>query len=71
MSESEALSYVQASALVLGLPLSADRAQRVATHLQRTAALAERLEQFPLTPEDELAEIYHPQRPEPGQDSKR
>ncbi|HCY16015.1 MAG: hypothetical protein A2Z93_06635 [Curvibacter sp. GWA2_64_110] len=71
MSESEALSYVQASALALGLPLSADRAQRVAIHLQRTAALAERLEQFPLTPEDELAEIYHPQRPEPGQDSKR
>ena len=60
MSESEALSYVIASAAALDLPLDEARAQRVATHLQRTAALAGPLMKLPLAPEAELAEIYCP-----------
>ncbi|MFN4359469.1 MAG: DUF4089 domain-containing protein [Hylemonella sp.] len=60
MSEAEALSYVIASAAALQLPLEAAQAQRVAGHLQRTAAIAAPLMQLPLAPEDELAEIYRP-----------
>jgi Protein of unknown function (DUF4089) len=63
MNETQTLAYVQASAAALGVPLDAARAQRVAGHLQRTAALAQLLEQFPLAPEDELAEIYCPDWP--------
>ncbi len=62
MTESQALNYVQASATALGLTLDAARAQRVATHLQRTAGMAAQLEQFALDVHDEPAEIYHPQR---------
>jgi hypothetical protein len=60
MTDEQTLAYVQAAASALGLPLPPDRAQRVATHLARTAALAQLLENFPLGPEDELAEIYKP-----------
>ncbi|MDP3700751.1 MAG: DUF4089 domain-containing protein [Hylemonella sp.] len=65
MNEAETLNYVQASAMALGLPLDAERAQRVAAHLQRTAAMAGLLEAFPMTPEDELAQIYCPAPPRP------
>lgn len=54
------LSYVQLTAPLLALPLDAQRAQRVAQHLARTAALAALLEEVPLRPEDEPAEIYCP-----------
>lgn len=60
MSEADTLAYVKASATVLGIPLDADRAQRVAAHLERTAAMAALLEQVPLAPEDELVEIFNP-----------
>ena len=63
MNEEQTLAYVKASGVALGLPLDAARAARVAAHLQRTAALAQLLEQFPLAPEDELAEIYCPDWP--------
>jgi hypothetical protein len=63
MTEAEVLGYVQASAAALGLPLDAARARRVAGHLQRTAAMAQLLEQFPLAVDDELAEIYCPHPP--------
>lgn len=66
MSEAEALSYVIASAAALDLPLDEARAQRVATHLQRTAAMATPLMKLPLTPEAELAEIYCPAPPRNG-----
>lgn len=66
MSESEALSYVIASAAALDLPLDAARAQRVALNLQRTAAMAAPLMKLPLAPEVELAEIYCPASPRPG-----
>ena len=60
MSEAEALSYVIASAAALELPLDPTRAQRVAVHLHRTAGLAAQLQAWPLTPEDEPAEVYRP-----------
>jgi Protein of unknown function (DUF4089) len=63
MNEEQTLAYVQAAAVALALPLDSDRAARVAVHLHRTAALAQLLEKFPLSPEDELAEIYCPDRP--------
>jgi hypothetical protein len=66
MNNDLALAYVRASAAALGLPLDTARAQRVAGHLQRTAALAQLLEQSALGPDDELAEIYKPKPPRPS-----
>jgi len=60
VNETETLAYVKASAAVLGVPMDDARAQRVAGHLERTAALAALLESVPLAPEDELAEIFNP-----------
>ena len=60
MTETQVLAYVKASAIAQGLVLDDDRAQRVATHLARTAHLAQLLEGAPMTVEDELAEIYKP-----------
>ena len=60
MSEDELLAYVRASANLLQLPLSEARAQAVALHLGRTAALARLLEAAPLEAEEEIAQIYCP-----------
>ena len=60
MTETQVLAYVKASAVAQGLVLDDERAQRVATHLARTALLAQLLEVAPMTVEDELAEIYKP-----------
>ena len=60
MNPSDVLSYVKASAALLALQLDDARAQRVAEHLMRTAALAQLLEDAPLSADDELAEIYSP-----------
>ena len=63
MTDAQVLAYVHASAAALNLPLDKARAQRVASQLLRTAALAQLLEQVPLAPDDELAEIYCPMPP--------
>lgn len=60
MNETDALNYVRASAVALDLPLDGARVLRVAGHLQRTAQMAQLLEEFDLGPELELAEIYKP-----------
>jgi hypothetical protein len=60
MNESEVLAYVKASAIAQGLSLDDARAQRVASHLARTAHLAELLDAAPLSVADEPAEIYKP-----------
>lgn len=60
MTDEQTLAYVQAAAVVLGLPLDADRAARVAGHLQRTTAMAQALQAFPLDDEAEPAEVYCP-----------
>ncbi|KRI01519.1 DUF4089 domain-containing protein [Curvibacter sp. PAE-UM] len=67
MNEEEVLAYVRATARALELPLDEARAQTVALHLGRTAALAQLLEAMPLGVEDEPAEIYRP-APFPQQD---
>lgn len=58
MQEQDILNYVQAAALTQGLQLDAQRAAAVAQHFGRTVAMARLLEQAPLAPELELAEIY-------------
>ena len=60
LTPDQVLAYVKASAALQGLPLDEARAQRVAAQLARTAALAQLLDEVPLLPEDELAEIYRP-----------
>jgi hypothetical protein len=60
MNETQTLAYVQAAAVVVGLPLDDARAARVAVHLQRTAGLAATLEDIPLAPHDEPAELFCP-----------
>ena len=62
MTSEESLAYVQSAAALARLPLTPERALRVAAQLQRTAALAQLLDAFPLTPDDEPAELYCPDR---------
>lgn len=65
LSEAQALAYVQAAALVAGIPMPADRAQRVAFQLQQISRMAGSLNDLDLPPELELAEIYQlPRSPE-------
>lgn len=60
MTEEQTLAYVQAAAVVVGLPLDDAQIARVAMHLQRTAGLAATLEAIPLAPHDEPAELFCP-----------
>lgn len=60
MNETQLLAYVKASAVAQGLVLDDARAQRVASHLARTAHLAQLLEGFSLSVEAEPAELYQP-----------
>jgi hypothetical protein len=60
MDEARTLAYVQAAAVALDLPLDTERAARVAAHLQRTAAMAQALQAFPLDDDAEPAEVYRP-----------
>jgi hypothetical protein len=68
MEENEVLQYVKAAAVAVGLPLDAARAQAVAQHLGRTVAIARVLENAPMAPADELAEVFKP-APFPGEDA--
>ena len=60
MNQAEILTYVKSTAALLGIPMDAARAARVASHLQRTAAMAALLDAANLSVDDELAEIYCP-----------
>lgn len=60
MTDEQTLAYVKAVAVVVGLPLDEAQIARVAVHLQRTAGLAATLENIPLTPHDEPAELFCP-----------
>lgn len=60
MTDEQTLAYVRAVAAVVGLPLDEAQIARVAVHLQRTAGLAATLEDIPLAPHDEPAELFHP-----------
>lgn len=69
MEENEILDYVKASARALGLTLSDERANAVALHFGRSMAIARLLEQVPLAPHHELAQIYVP-APFPAEDGR-
>lgn len=69
MDETEILQYVHATAAVLRLPLAPERADAVAQHLGRSAAIARALDAAPLAPHEELAEIYRP-APFPREDAE-
>ncbi len=58
--DEEITAYVRTAAAVLALPLDEDQVRRVAVHLGRSAALAALLDEVPLAPHDEPAEIYCP-----------
>ena len=60
MNEADVLNYVKSTAALLGIPMDAARALRVASHLQRTAAMAALLDAANLSVDDELDEIYCP-----------
>ena len=60
MNQADVLNYVKSTAALLGIPMDAARAARVASHLQRTAAMAALLEAANLSEDYELAEIYCP-----------
>ncbi len=60
MKDSDVLAYVKATAALLALPLDEARAQRVATHLGRTALIADALLAYPLSHEAEPAEVFCP-----------
>ena len=60
MNQADVLNYVTSSAVLQGIPMDAARAARVASHLQRTAAMAALLDTANLSIDDELAEIYCP-----------
>lgn len=60
MEETEVLNYVKAAAQAVNLPLDEARAQAVAAHLGRTAAMAKLLDAAPMGPEHEPAEVYRP-----------
>jgi hypothetical protein len=60
MEEQDVRAYVNTAARLLGVPLDEAQTTRVATHLQRTAAMAELLETFPLLDDDEVVEVFCP-----------
>ena len=68
MEQDVLLAYVQAAAAALDLPLEPARAQAVAQHLARTAAMAALLDEADLAPHDEPAEVYRP-APFPAEDA--
>jgi hypothetical protein len=60
MTDDEALSYVKTMAAAIELPIDETRAKNVAMHLGRTFGMVTALKQYPLAPEDELAEVFRP-----------
>ena len=54
----QALNYVKAGAALHGLVLDEARVKAVAVHLARTAQMAHLLDATPMSPDDELAELY-------------
>ena len=60
MNTQAVLKYVHAAAEAVDLPLTADRAARVAEHLGRTVQMARLLEALPLAADEELSQLYVP-----------
>ena len=53
-------AYVRVAAPLMEFQLDDAQVLRISQHLQRTAAMAAQLQAVPLSPADELAEIYCP-----------
>lgn len=60
MSEAQALAYVRASAVALGMPMDEERLARVAGYLALSARFAALLDAADLGPEVEPAEVFCP-----------
>lgn len=60
MSPTEVQAYVRTAAQLLDVPMTAERCERVADHLGRTAQMARLLEEFALHEHEELAELFVP-----------
>jgi hypothetical protein len=60
MDNEATLNYVNSTAALLGLPMDAARAERVAGHLHRTRVMAALLDDAALPVDAELTEIYCP-----------
>jgi Protein of unknown function (DUF4089) len=71
MTDPDLLAYVNITASLLGVPMDAGRAERVAAHLQRTAAMAALLDGAALAPHDEIAEIYSPAAFQPTENVRK
>ena len=69
MTQESTLNYVTSTAALLGIPMDTARAERVASHLQRTVAMAALLDTADLSVEVELAEIYCPSAFNPNKSS--
>ena len=61
----EVQAYVRVAAPLMEFQLDDAQVLRISQHLQRTAAMAAQLQAVPLSPADELVEIYCP-APYPG-----
>jgi len=62
MTEEQLFKFVQANAMALNLPSDKERIARVAGHFQRTAAMAQQLDQVDFPADLEIAEIYCPKQ---------
>ena len=60
MNHESTLNYVTSAAVLLGIPMDAARAERVASHFKRTQAIAALLGSAELSITEELTEIYCP-----------
>jgi hypothetical protein len=60
MKDQFLLNYVFVAAEAVDLPLTTDRAERVAAHLSRTLQMARMLEEIPIPVQEELAQLYVP-----------
>lgn len=60
MTDQQLLAYAKASADVLGIPMDAARALRVAGYLQLSGQFAGQLDAVAMGPELEPAEVYCP-----------
>ena len=61
----EVQAYVRVAAPLMAFQIDDAQVLRISQHLQRTAAMAAQLQAVPLSPADELVEIYCP-APYPG-----
>ncbi|MBU6224819.1 MAG: DUF4089 domain-containing protein [Burkholderiales bacterium] len=62
MTDEQLFQFAQVNAQVLGLPTDEARLLRVVSHLKRTEAMAQLLDQVDYPADLEIAEIYCPKQ---------